>query len=36
VNVSGSISVPVVLIGTELGDGLRIGPGEGLDGGAWC
>jgi len=36
VNVSGSISLPVVLIGTGLGDELGAGPGEGLEGGGAC
>lgn len=35
-NVSGSISLPVVLMGTGLGEGLGTGPGDGVEGGAWC
>lgn len=33
VNVSGSISLPVVLMGTGLGEGLGTGAGDGLEGG---
>lgn len=32
VNVSGSISLPVVLTGTGLGEGLSAGVGDGLAG----
>jgi len=35
VNVSGSISLPVVLTGTGLGEGLGAGEGDGLAGVTW-
>lgn len=36
VKVSGSISVPVVLMGAGVGEGLVTGPGDGLEDGACC